>query len=162
MEFRILWIPGFYGFPEFMDSRILWIPKFYGLSDFMDSKQWLTSGTVPDRYPGFFTCPTTRSIKIVCPTGIEFSKSSNQYPADQCNGLSLCSVESISNIKVHQRACLHPRHTHRHAYRHSPSIPRLVPRLPSRHPAPAARVARAQHVGQRHPGREPDGGIPIG
>ena len=39
--------------------------------------QWLTSGTVPDRYPVFFTCPTTRSIKIVCPTGIEFSKSSD-------------------------------------------------------------------------------------
>ena len=75
-----------------------------------------------------------------------------------------CSVESISNIKVHQRACLHPRHTHRHAYRHSHahSIPRLVPSLPSRHPAPAAREGRAQRGGQRHPGREPDGGIPIG
>ena len=54
--------------------------------------QWLMSGTVPDRYPVFFTCPTTRSIKIVCPTGIEFSKSSNQYPAGQCNGLSLCHI----------------------------------------------------------------------
>ena len=54
--------------------------------------KWLTSSAVPDRYPIFFTCPTTRSIKIVCPTGIEFSKSSDHYPAGQCNGLSLCHI----------------------------------------------------------------------
>ena len=64
--------------------------------------QWLTSGTVPDRYPVFFTCPTTRSIKIVCPKGIEFSKSSNQYPDGQCNGLSLCHT-AVSLLSVLQK-----------------------------------------------------------
>ena len=60
------------------------------------SGQWLTSGTVPDRYPGFFTCPTTRSIKIVCPTGIEFSKSSEAFPhaAKNCDRLAVWKSQS--------------------------------------------------------------------
>ena len=58
--------------------------------------QWLTSSTVPDRYPGFFTCPTTRSIKIVCPTGIEFSKSSEAFPhaAKNCDRLAVWKSQS--------------------------------------------------------------------
>ena len=60
------------------------------------NNQWLTSGTVPDRYPGFFTCPTTRSIKIVCPTGIEFSKSSEAFPhaAKNCDRLAVWKSQS--------------------------------------------------------------------
>ena len=60
------------------------------------SNQWLTSVTVPDRYPGFFTCPTTRSIKIVCPTGIEFSKSSEAFPhaAKNCDRLAVWKSQS--------------------------------------------------------------------
>ena len=65
--------------------------------------QWLTGNTVPDRYPIFFTCPTTRSIKIVRPTGIEFSKSSDHYPAGQCNGLSLCHTNFIGTRHFHMR-----------------------------------------------------------
>ena len=59
-------------------------------------QQWLTSGTVPDRYPVFFTCPTTRSIKIVCPTGIEFSKSSEAFPhaAKNCYRLAVWKSQS--------------------------------------------------------------------
>ena len=65
--------------------------RFLGTLD-----QWLTSGTVPDRYPGFFTCPTTRSIKIVCPTGIEFSKSSEAFPhaAKNCDRLVVWKSQS--------------------------------------------------------------------
>ena len=51
---------------------------------------------MPDRYPGFFTCPTTRSIKIVCPTGIEFSKSSEAFPhaAKNCDRLAVWKSQS--------------------------------------------------------------------
>ena len=66
-------------------------------------EQWLTSSAVPDRYSVFFTCPTTRLIKIVRPTGIEFSKSSDHYPADQCNGLSLCHTNFIGTRHFHMR-----------------------------------------------------------
>ena len=52
----------------------------------------------------FFTCPTTRSIKIVSPTGIEFSKSSDHYPAGQCNGLSLCHTNFIGTRHFHMRS----------------------------------------------------------
>ena len=56
----------------------------------------MTGSTVPDRCPGFFTCPTTRSIKIVRPTGIEFSKSSEAFPhaAKNCDRLAVWKSQS--------------------------------------------------------------------
>ena len=51
---------------------------------------------VDERYPGFFTCPTTWSIKIVCPTGIEFPKSSEAFPhaAKNCDRLAVWKSQS--------------------------------------------------------------------